>query len=123
MTLIAAFGGLVMAFFGGVAAVSPLGLVSMATGFASQRAIYAIAAVRVVIGVAFFVVAPSSRAPGFLHVLGVLVVIAGLITPFFSVQQFERVLSWWSQQPPPLARAWGAGAMALGLFVLWAVVA
>ena len=47
--------------------------------------LYAIAVLRVAIGLLFVLAAPSSRAPRTLRVLGLIVIVAGLATPWFGV--------------------------------------
>ncbi len=121
MALIAALFGLLIVCLGTVGIVSPPRLVSMVAGLQSTGGLYAIVALRLVSGTALFLAADESRAPGFLHVLGVLAIISGLVTPFFGVDRFRAILDWWSRQSDLLLRAWACVVVALGLTVLWAV--
>ena len=82
--------------------------------------IYLAAVVRVVIGVVFIRAAPASRFPKVLRVLGVLIVIAGLITPFVGVQLAQLILEWWSAGGPALVRACAAVGLALGILIVYA---
>src|SRR4029077_165922 len=56
--------------------------------------LYAIAALRIAIGLVFVLAAPASRAPRTLRVLGLIVIIAGLTTPGFGVTRALAVLNW-----------------------------
>ena len=56
--------------------------------------LYAIAALRIVIGLLFVLAAPTSRAPRILRALGLVVIVAGLTTPWFGVARAQAVLNW-----------------------------
>lgn len=59
--------------------------------------IYLAAVVRVAFGVVLLRAAPVSRAPTFLRVFGLLIVIGGLLTPFLGVWAAHVILDWWSE--------------------------
>ena len=81
--------------------------------------IYFAAVVRVAFGVVLILAAPLSRAPIALRLLGGLIVVGGLITPFLGVRLADVILGWWSQGPG-IVRAWATGAMVLGFFIVYA---
>jgi NAD/NADP transhydrogenase beta subunit len=81
--------------------------------------LYAIAAVRVAIGLVFVLAAPASRAPRTLRVLGLIVIIAGLMTPWFGVARAEAVLNWLASAGPLLMRLDAGVGMALGGFLVY----
>jgi hypothetical protein len=81
--------------------------------------IYFAALVRVTFGIVLVLAAPLSRAPIALRILGGLVAMGGLITPFLGVRLAEVILGWWSQGSG-VVRAWAAGALVLGLFIVYA---
>ena len=60
--------------------------------------LYAIAALRIAIGLVFVFAAPASRAPRTLGVLGLIVIIAGLTTPWFGVAARGRSRTGWRVQ-------------------------
>jgi hypothetical protein len=108
-------------------AVGITGLFAPDTLFAMTRyvgtpaGLYAIAVVRVAVGVVLIMVAPLSRAPRFLRAAGGLVMLAGLMTPFFGVERTRAVLEWEATQGTALIRAGAAVALALGVFLAFAV--
>ena len=53
--------------------------------------LYAITALRIAIGLVFVVAAPASRAPRTLRVLGLIAIIAGLMTPWFGAARSRAV--------------------------------
>src|SRR4249920_3901864 len=75
--------------------------------------LYAIAALRIAIGLAFVLAAPASRAPRTLRVLGLIVIIAGLMTPWFGVARARAVLNWWASAGPLLMRLDAGVGMAI----------
>ena len=79
-----------------------------------------IAALRIALGLVFILAARSSHAPRTLRVLGALVIIAGLTTPWFGVGRSLALLDWWAGAGRPLMRLAAAGAMAIGGFLVYA---
>jgi len=83
--------------------------------------LYAIAALRIGIGLVLMLVAPNSRAPKTLRVLGAFVFIAGFTTPFFGVDRARAILGWEATQGTALLRVGAGLAFAIGGFIAFAV--
>jgi hypothetical protein len=81
--------------------------------------LYAIAAVRIAIGLVFVLAAPTSRAPRTLRLLGFVVIIAGISTPWFGVVRARAALDWWVSAGPLLKRLDAAVGLALGGFLVY----
>lgn len=81
--------------------------------------LYAIVALRIVVGVVFVLAAPASRAPRTLRVLGSIVIIAGLATPWFGVGRAQAVLNRLASAGPLLMRLDAGMGMALGGFLIY----
>ena len=81
--------------------------------------LYAIAALRIAIGLGFVLAAPASRAPWTLRVLGLIVIIAGLSTPLFGVARARAVVNWLASAGPSLMRLDAVVGMALGGFLVY----
>ena len=81
--------------------------------------LYAIALLRIAIGLVFVCVAPASRAPRTLRVLGLVVIIAGLMTPWFGVTRAQATLNWVASAGPLLMRLDAVVGMALGGFLVY----
>jgi hypothetical protein len=79
----------------------------------------AIAALRIAIGLVFVLAAPASRAPRTLRVLGVIVIIAGLMTPWFGVARARAVLNWLASAGPLLMHLDAVVGMAIGGFLVY----
>jgi len=103
----------------GVAA--PGGFLTAVRSILTPLGLYLVAALRVAFGVVLVLVAPSSRAPRVLRPLGLVMLVAGLTTPFFGVDRACAMLDWWSARGPAFMRVWAGLAVALGAFVVYAV--
>ncbi len=102
--------------------ISPLKLLSFARKFESQKGLYAAAALRLIMGSSLFYSAITSRIPKVLRAFGITTFVSGLVTPFFGVQRFGRILTWWSAQGHTFMRAWAILALGVGLLLAWAVI-
>ena len=101
--------------------VSPTKLFHIVRRFQSSAGLYGAAVFRVVFGLTLFFAADRSRALEVIHVVGIIVLVSGLITPLFGVDRFRRILNWWSTRPPAFQRAWAGFALAFGLLCAYAV--
>jgi hypothetical protein len=81
--------------------------------------LYAIAALRIAVGLVFVFAAPASRAPRTLRVLGLIVIIAGLTTPWFGVARALAVVNWLASAGTLLMRLDAGLGMALGGFLVY----
>jgi hypothetical protein len=100
---------------------APARLLATSHIFATPIGLAVTTAVRLIFGAVLFFVAPDSRAPEALHVIGGLVFVFGLITPFIGVTRSRRWLDWWSARGPNFMRAWAAVAIVFGSFLVYAV--
>jgi NO-binding membrane sensor protein with MHYT domain len=112
--------GLIISAIGILGMAAPTVLLD-ATRFAqTQVGLYVAAAVRVAFGVALIGAAAASRMPRTLRIAGAVVVVAGIITPFFGVERTQAILDWWSAQGTAFTRTWAAFALIFGLFIIYA---
>ncbi len=121
MAVLALVLSLFVAAVGTLGMISPLRLLDIARQFQSPVGLYAGAALRVLLGVALFFGAPTSRAPRTVRLLGVLVFVAGLVVPLIGVERAQRLLEWWAARGPAFVRAWASFAAAFGLLLAYAV--
>jgi uncharacterized membrane protein YidH (DUF202 family) len=115
--------GLVVAAVGGVGLVAPSALLDFGQSLQTTQALYIVAVVRVVFGAILVSVAPASRMPGTLRILGAFIIVAGVATPISGAQRAHDLLDWWSSQDPLFTRAWAAVAVVFGMFIVYAVAA
>lgn len=98
--------------------VDPLGLAEFLGRMQATSMIYVVAVIRVGVGVLLIAAAPLSRTPVFFRVLGGLIAIGGLLTPFYGQRIGEAILGWWSSGGPMYIRIWAAIAVMLGIMIV-----
>ncbi len=113
--------GLVIAAIGVLGVAAPSVLLELGQSLQTTNALYFVAGVRVIFGAILLWVASASRTPRILRALGVCIIIAGAITPFFGVERSRAMFEWWSAQGSLFTRAWATVAIVFGLFVVYAV--
>ena len=121
MKLLAMAIGLIIAAIGIAGVGAPSLLLEFGRSLLTPTALYIVSAIRIGIGIVLVWVAPVSRMPGVLRVLGILIIIAGVLTPFVGVERSLGVLEWWSRQGPSFMRTSASLAIAFGLFIVYAV--
>jgi len=107
---------------GAMGVLFPPRLIDFVRRFQSRQGLYLAAAIRLAFGGSLFLVASSSRAPGLVGGLGIFLIAAGVITPFFGVERFQRLLDWWAARGPGFIRAWAAFALLFGLLLAYAIL-
>jgi len=106
---------------GAMGVLFPPRLVDFVRRFQSRQGLFLAAAIRLAFGGSLFLVASSSRSPGLVQGLGIFLIAAGAITPFFGVERFRRILDWWAEQSPGFMRAWAAFALLFGLLLAYLI--
>jgi hypothetical protein len=122
MTLVALIICFLTAAFGALGVASPSRLLGVVRYLQTPMGLYFAAGIRVLLGVALLFAAPTSRAPGLIYILGVFIIIIGVITPFFGLGRFRRLLDWWSAQGSAFVRGWAVLALLFGLSLAYALV-
>ncbi len=121
MVTVALVISLLVVAIGLLGVIAPDRLLRMVRIYERPAGVFVAGAIRVVLGIALFLVAPESRAPEFLRVIGVVSIVAGLATPLVGPVRIGRLVDWWTARPAGVVRAWAAFAMAFGLALVWAV--
>jgi len=120
MSKLAIFFGLLIAALGLLGVAAPTILLQAAPFTLTQAGLYAAAAFRVVVGLVLILAAPASRMPRTLRVLGALMVIGGIATPFIGVERARAMVEWWSALGPVFMRVWASLAVLVGSFIIYA---
>lgn len=113
--------GVVIAGVGVVGVLAPSLLLDLGRSLLSSNGLYAVAAIRVAFGVLLLLVAPLSRMPRALRVIGAVIILNGLVTPFFGVERSEALLNWFSSRGAAFVRVMALFAIAFGAFVVYVV--
>jgi hypothetical protein len=101
--------------------LAPDQLFGFRTFAATWTGLLVISVVRIAIGVVLIMIAPKSRMPKALQIVGAIVLGAGLATPLFGVDRTRAVLAWEEAQGPMIIRLGGAFAVAIGAFLAFAL--
>jgi hypothetical protein len=110
---------LLIAGLGLIGIVQPTALFAFGRQFAGPGGLYTAAALRLLFGTALWLAAPGSHAPRALRIVGVLVVVAALVTPFIGPERFAAMLDVFAAQGPLLGRFWGLVALGVGLLLAY----
>jgi hypothetical protein len=121
MRVIAFIISLSFAALGAVGAVSPGSFLAVIRKFESPAGLSAAGALRVALGTSLYFSSLASRISGFLRYLGIVTFISGILTPFFGVKRFGRLIKWWSTRGHVFLRIWAVAALTMGLLLAWAV--
>ena len=121
MTILALVLSLFVAALGLLGLISPPRLLDIVRHFQSQAGLYAAAALRMVLGVALFSSAPTSRAPRTIRILGVIILVAGMVTPLFGMERLRGLIDWWSARGLVFMRVWAIFALVFGIFLAYAI--
>jgi hypothetical protein len=121
MRLLTALIGLIVIVEGVVGVVAPSALLRAGEYFTTSMGLYAAAALRIAIGIVFILVAPTSRAPKVMRVLGAIVVGAGVITALVGVDRARAMLAWEIAQGTTLIRLGALLALVFGGLIVFAV--
>jgi hypothetical protein len=111
--------GFVIAAIGVLGIAAPLVLFEFGRSLQSAGALYAVAALRVAMGAILIWAAPDSRTPRTLRIIGLLIIVAGVVTPFIGVERSRAMLGWWSTQGTFFTRAWLTVPVIFGLFIAY----
>lgn len=121
LKVVATVMSLAVAGLGVLGVVAPTVLLEFGRSLLSPPALYWVAAVRIVFGALLILVARESRLPRTLRVIGILIVVAGLLTPLFGTERFGEVLAWFSGRASFLVRAIALVPFVIGLFFVYAI--
>ncbi len=108
-------------FIGAMGVVSPDDFRRTVGAMQIPPALYFAAGIRVAVGVGLVAAASLSRAPWALRLLGTLIAIGGIITPFIGEAMARVVLSYWDAAGGGVMRLWGAVGVILGALIGWAL--
>ena len=122
MTLIALTISLLIAATGVMGIVFPDKLLAFARKFEHPAGLWVAGAFRVVFGLSLFLSAHTSHTPKILQSLGVIIFVAGFITPFIGVKRVHKLLNWWEARGPCFIRIWAGIALSFGILLGSAVV-
>lgn len=113
--------GVFVIVIGLIGVAAPSVLLRAADYVTTPIGLYAAAAIRIGIGIVLMLVAPTTRAPKLIRVIGGIAVVAGVITPFVGVDRARAILAWETAQGTILIRLSALLALVFGSFIVFAV--
>jgi len=121
MRLLGLVVALVIALVGLTGVIAPDCLMAIGRYAVTPLGLCIVAIMRIGLGLVLAWVAPISRAPMTLRILGVIAVIAGVATLYVKVEHAQAILGWWSGQGPVFIRLGAGFALGLGGFIAYAL--
>jgi hypothetical protein len=110
--------GVVITLLGLLGASRPKPFKTLIGFFRSTGMFYFAATIRVALGIALLLAAPSCRFTIALYVLGVLTLFSGLLLPILGQVRFAALIGWWVGLSDGTIRASMFLAIALGAFLI-----
>ena len=106
--------GALMAVTGIAALFKPVWMRQMLILVNKGRLVYAVAAVKIVIGVIFLILATQCRMPKVIIALGILTAGGSILFCLLPFAKIRRFMNWWIARPLWLYRVWGVAATLVG---------
>jgi len=117
MKTIALFIAALLVLFGLTGVLWPEGLMQLATYSFSRTGLYVVAAARVVLGGLLFFAASATRTPKTVRVIGLLILIAGIVTAVISPERADLMKDWLVARGPDTLRIAACIPLAAGILV------
>ena len=105
--------------FGVFAIASPGAVVAFADSVLTSSGLWVIAAIRVALGIVLLLAAPGARMPRVVRAVGIIIVVAGLVTPLFGLERTRAVMAWEVSWGPKALRAIGLVIVALSGMLIY----
>jgi hypothetical protein len=121
MKLLTVLIGVFIVVVGLIGVIVPSALLRAADYVTTPIGLYAAAAIRIGMGIVLMLVAPTTRAPKLIRVLGGIALAAGVITAFVGVDRARAILAWEAAQGLTLIRLSALLAFVFGSFIVFAV--
>lgn len=113
--------GTLIGLLGLAGIVTPPRLLQIVNAFWGRSSgFYLAIVIRLVFGVILLSVAPLSRFPLAIQVIGLLAIAGALLLPFIGRHRIERLVNWCTSQPEIRIRLWAVVVVLFGLFLIYA---
>ena len=101
--------------------LSPPRFLDFVRSLTSLQGFYMIAVLRIAFGATLYLASADSRAPLFLRVLGIVLIVSGIVTPLFSHTRYRQIVEWWSAGGTLYIRVWAACVILFALLLAFAL--
>ncbi|OAI42453.1 hypothetical protein AYO41_04290 [Verrucomicrobia bacterium SCGC AG-212-E04] len=120
MKALASMIGVLIVLIGVAGVIFPDALMTAGQYFVTPTGIYIAATLRIGIGLVLIFAASASRLPKTLRVVGVIILVAGLVTPLVGSDRARATLDWWVKQGSVITRVLAGIGIAIGAFTIFA---
>lgn len=118
MGILVAAIGLAIVVIGVVGAVQPRRVIDLAAYWTTPERLTFTAALRVGLGIILIGSAPVCDSPGLVRTFGVLLVVAGVATPFVGADRVKGMVDWFRARDDRFIRIYCAVPILLGLWLI-----
>jgi hypothetical protein len=122
MKAIALLIALLMVSLGLTGVVWPEGVMHLASYSVTASGIYIVAAVRIVLGALLFFAAAATRTPKTIRVIGLIILVAGIVTALIPVERVQGLKDWLLAHGPNTLRIAACFPLAMGVFLAWTTI-
>ena len=102
--------------------VLPQKLIALVRGFMAGPGVWGAAAIRVLLAVLLWFVAPVSHTPVTFKILALLALIAAVALPIIGASRLIKLIDWIASRPPLAARFQCLLGVAFGAFLIWSAL-
>lgn len=122
MSMLVLLFGILIVVLTSIGFMSPSRLLTTVSNAKFTGRLYVFGALRIGLGIALILAAPTSKTPEIFQVLGGITIFAGLFLPVLGERRFETLLMWFSKLSPTVLRIWLLAGVAFGAYIIWAVL-
>jgi len=120
MSLIVVIMGAFIVLIGVVGFVVPSEMKKTGSALIEKDRFFLVPIFRIVVGVLFLLAAESTKAPIFVTVVGVAMIVAGLAIPLLGKARLKALVAWFLLRGDSYIRVQALIAVALGAALIWA---
>ena len=120
MSLILVIVGAFILLIGAIVLIAPGKMRQMLSALVEKDRFLIAAVFRIVVGVLFLIAAQSTRAPMFVTVVGVIMIMRGVMIPLLGKARLKALVAWFLLKGNSVIRVWGIMAAAFGAALVWA---
>lgn len=111
-----------IAFMGVTMIVKPALVQDLTRLLLDKTGMWVAMSVRVVLGLGLLAAASDSKAPMFLRLLGLLILIVAILIPILGLNRHRRILEWWLAKSRTVELLAGVTAFVFGIGLIYLIL-
>ena len=120
MSIVVIFIGALVILIGILGAASPDRLILLIGRWQGPSRLWTTVLIRLVLGVALILAAPSCRLPVVVSAIGILALISAVVIPILGQRRFDSFIDWCSRRRAVVVRSWSLAAVVFGGVLIYA---